>query len=65
MDLIRRLLADASRQLAPQGVLVLEIGHERTHFEAAFPNLPVVWLATSSGDDAVLLIEAATLRRAT
>ena len=65
MDLIRRLLADAPRQLAPHGVLVLEIGNERAYFEAAFPRLPVVWLNTSSGDDAVLLIEAAALRSAT
>jgi len=37
------------------GVLVLEIGHEGPHFERAFPRLEVVWLATSAGDDQVLL----------
>jgi ribosomal protein L3 glutamine methyltransferase len=37
-------------------VLVLEIGHERDYFEAAFPTLDVVWLSTSAGDDQVLLI---------
>jgi ribosomal protein L3 glutamine methyltransferase len=37
-------------------VLVLEIGHERAHFEAAFPGLEPVWLATSAGDDSVLLL---------
>jgi ribosomal protein L3 glutamine methyltransferase len=35
---------------------VLEIGHERAHFDAAFPSLEVVGLPTSEGDDAVLLI---------
>src|SRR5690606_2633736 len=39
MDLVRRILAAAPRYLAPQGVLVLEIGHERPHFEVAFPQL--------------------------
>jgi ribosomal protein L3 glutamine methyltransferase len=37
-------------------VLVLEIGHERDHFEAAFPELEPVWLPTSAGDDPVLLL---------
>jgi len=57
MDFIRGLLAQASGHLSEHGVLVLEIGHERAHFEAAFPRLPVVWLPTSAGDDQVLLIE--------
>ena len=43
-------------------MLVLEVGHERGHFEAAFPNLPVVWLPTSAGDDQVLLIESKDIR---
>ena len=58
MDFIRGLLAQAPSHLSPHGVLVLEIGHERAHFEAAFPRLPVVWLPTSAGDDQVLLIES-------
>ena len=57
MDFVRRLLAGAPAHLNPGAVLVLEIGHERAHFEAAFPRLPVVWLPTSAGDDQVLLIE--------
>jgi ribosomal protein L3 glutamine methyltransferase len=39
----------------PGAVLVLEIGHERDFFEAAF-HLDVVWLPTSAGDDQVLLV---------
>ncbi|MBK7275086.1 MAG: 50S ribosomal protein L3 N(5)-glutamine methyltransferase [Betaproteobacteria bacterium] len=57
MDFIRRLLIGAPAHMNPGGVLVLEIGHERAHFEAAFPRLPVVWLPTSAGDDQVLLVE--------
>ena len=56
MDFVRHLLAHALQHLNPDGVLVLEIGHERPHFERAFAHLPVVWLRTSAGDDAVLLI---------
>ncbi|MDO8419621.1 MAG: 50S ribosomal protein L3 N(5)-glutamine methyltransferase [Rubrivivax sp.] len=57
MDFVRRLLADAPAHLNDGAVLVLEIGHERAHFERAFPRLPVVWLPTPAGDDQVLLVE--------
>ncbi|WP_374673887.1 50S ribosomal protein L3 N(5)-glutamine methyltransferase [Ideonella sp.] len=56
MDFVRGLLHDAPGHLSRDGVLVLEIGHERPHFEAAFPTLEVVWLPTSAGDDQVLLV---------
>ncbi|KPF51092.1 protein-(glutamine-N5) methyltransferase, ribosomal protein L3-specific [beta proteobacterium AAP51] len=61
MDFIRHLLADLPRFLNPEGVLVLEVGHELAHFEAAFPCLPYVGLATSAGDEQVLLISAGDL----
>ena len=56
MDFIRQLLADAPAHMSEHAVLVLEIGNERAHFEAAFPRLPAVWLETSAGDDQVLLL---------
>lgn len=56
MDFIRTLLKDAPTHMAPGAVLVLEVGNERDHFEAAFPHLEVVWLETSAGEDQVLLI---------
>jgi len=56
MDFIRALLRDVSRCMTPDAVLLLEIGNERAHFEAAFPALEVVWLDTSAGEDQVLLI---------
>lgn len=56
MDFVRALLRDAGRCLKPGGVLVLEIGNEREHFEAAFPQLEAIWLETSAGDDQVLLL---------
>ena len=56
MDFIRPLLRQMQRHLTEEGVLVLEIGHERAHFEAAFPQLDPVWLPTSAGDDLVLLL---------
>lgn len=56
MDFIRTLLAQAPAQMHEDAVLVLEIGNERAHFEAAFPRLEVVWLETSAGEDQVLLV---------
>lgn len=56
MDFIRQLLEDAPARMTERAVLVLEIGNEREHFEAAFPHLPAVWLETSAGDDQVLLL---------
>jgi ribosomal protein L3 glutamine methyltransferase len=61
MDFIRRLMADAPARMSADAVLVLEIGHERAHFEAAFPELPVEWLDTSAGGDEVLLVTRAAL----
>jgi ribosomal protein L3 glutamine methyltransferase len=56
MDFVRTLLGAAAAHLQPQGLLVLEIGHERAHFEAAFPHLQPLWLQTSAGDDQVLVL---------
>lgn len=56
MDFIRALLAAAPTHMSEEAVLVLEIGHERTHFEAAFPQLQPIWLEVSAGEDQVLLL---------
>jgi ribosomal protein L3 glutamine methyltransferase len=56
MDFIRALLRDAPAHMTEDGVLVLEIGNERGHFEAAFPRVEAVWLETSAGEDQVLLL---------
>jgi ribosomal protein L3 glutamine methyltransferase len=61
MDFVRALLRDTARCLKPGGVLVLEIGNERRHFEAAFPQLEAIWLETSAGDDQVLLLTLESL----
>lgn len=56
MDFIRALLRDAPSRMSDEAVLVVEIGNERAHFEAAFPRLEAVWLETSAGHDQVLLL---------
>jgi ribosomal protein L3 glutamine methyltransferase len=61
MDFVRRLMPALGSHLVEDGVLVLEIGHERPHFEAAFPGLDPVWLPTSAGDEQVLMLRSANL----
>ncbi len=63
MDFIRPLLREAPSRMTEHAVLVLEIGNERAHFEAAFPHLEAVWLDTSAGDDPVLLLTREALVR--
>ena len=61
MDFIRGLLRRLPEHMSDEAILILEIGHERLHFERAFGALEVVWLSTSASDDQVLLITRAAL----
>ncbi len=61
MDVVRRIIGQAREWLTDEGVLVVEIGNERAHVEAAFGGLDLVWLSTSGGDDSVFLIQAGDL----
>lgn len=56
MDAVRTILRDAARFLSPDGVLVVEVGHNRDAAETAFPRLPFTWLATQDADDGVFLL---------
>jgi len=56
LDLTRAILAAARAHLQPDGLLVVEIGHNRDALEAAFPSTPFTWLDTSGGDQYVFLL---------
>ena len=58
LDITRQILAQARRHLTPDGVLIVEIGHNRDALEAAYPDLPFVWLETASGNEFVFLLQA-------
>jgi ribosomal protein L3 glutamine methyltransferase len=62
MDLIRKIIANASDYLSERGALVLEIGNEVEYFQKAFPQIPVIWMDVSAGNEQVLLIQAEDLR---
>lgn len=63
LDIVRRILAGAHERMAPGGVLVVEIGHNRDALEAAYPALPFTWLETSGGDGYVFLLTREQLAR--
>src|SRR5438445_3945770 len=46
LDIISRLLKEAGRHLTLQGSLLCEIGRGRELLEAAFPQIPLLWLDT-------------------
>lgn len=62
MDLIRKIIAGAPEYLSERGAILIEIGNEYGHFKKAFPQIPVIWMEVSAGDEQVLLIQAEDLR---
>jgi ribosomal protein L3 glutamine methyltransferase len=55
-QVIRRILECAAAHLAPEGWLVVEIGHNRPRLEREYPQLPFLWPVTSGGDDCVFML---------
>ena len=49
LDHTRAILAQAPAHLAPEGLLMVEIGHNRKALERAYPALPFQWPRTSAG----------------
>ena len=56
LDATREILEHAADHLNPNGLLVVEIGHNRPALEAAYPNLPFIWLEVSAGDEFVFML---------
>lgn len=56
LDATRIILQHAAAHLNPGGILIVEIGHNRTALEAAYPNLAFTWLEVSAGDELVFLL---------
>jgi ribosomal protein L3 glutamine methyltransferase len=56
LDATRVILQHAAEHLTENGILIVEIGHNREALEAAFPDLPFTWLEVSAGDQFVFLL---------
>jgi len=58
LDAVREILHRAKRHLKPNGLLIVEIGHNRDALEAAFSDVAFTWLEVSAGDEFVFLLHA-------
>lgn len=61
LDFTRIILREAKKYLTDNGILIVEIGHNREELEAAYPTLPFTWLDTTAGDEYVFMLHAADL----
>jgi ribosomal protein L3 glutamine methyltransferase len=61
LDIVRRILDQAGTHLTPEGGLLCEIGRGRENLEAAYPQLPLLWLDTEDSEAEVFWIAAADL----
>jgi ribosomal protein L3 glutamine methyltransferase len=61
LDIVHRILREAAWHLTPNGGLLCEIGRGRDVLEAAYPDLPMLWLDTEDSEGEVFWIDAATL----
>ena len=56
LDFTRTILKEAVGYLNPNGLLIVEIGHNRDALEMAFPELAFTWLDTNAGDNYVFML---------
>jgi len=61
LAIIRRILDEAGKHLTPGGGLLCEIGRGRANLEAAYPQLPLLWLDTEDSEGEVFWLAAGDL----
>jgi ribosomal protein L3 glutamine methyltransferase len=61
LDVVRRIVDEAGAHLAPDGGLLCEIGRGRDTVDAAWPELPLLWLDTEDSEAEVFYVAAADL----
>ncbi len=61
LDHTHTILREAANYLNDDGILIVEIGHNRDALEAAYPNIIFNWLEVSSGTEFVFLLTKSQL----
>ena len=61
LDHTHTILREAGNYLNDDGILIVEIGHNREALEAAYPNIIFNWLDVSSGNEFVFLLTKSQL----
>jgi ribosomal protein L3 glutamine methyltransferase len=56
LDATRVILKHAAQHLTDNGILIVEIGHNRDLLEAEYPKLPFTWLDVTAGDQFVFML---------
>lgn len=64
LEATRLILSHAADYLTEQGLLIVEIGHNRDALLDAFPQLPFTWMETSAGDAFVFMLTCEQLIQA-
>jgi ribosomal protein L3 glutamine methyltransferase len=62
LDHTHTILREAANHLNDDGILIVEIGHNREVLEAAYPNIVFTWLEVSSGNEFVFLLTKSQLQ---
>lgn len=56
LDLVKRILVDATDCLTDGGILVVEVGNSQIHVEAQFPQVPFHWVEFTQGGHGVFIL---------
>jgi len=57
LEATQTILQEAANYLTEEGMLIVEIGHNRAALEQIFPQTPFTWLETSAGDGFVFMLK--------
>lgn len=62
LAIVRNILSNAADFLNDEGLLIVEIGHNRSALEQLYPRVLFTWLETSAGDQFVFMLKKSDLK---